>query len=336
MLFRTSGLLPTDVLAKTDPRYESAAYGDAMIRLNRWTRRAAPVVGISIAAGAALIASMTSPWLYALALVGFGTYLTLTVAKPRVPWNHDYRAPLLVLRSFTDLRTKLGDELPTVEFALGGGGRLSFIWHMGEALWDRCRIIFLEEEETEADLKVFGIVLKTADNWEQQALHIAVAAWAILIFPAATPSCLREMQLLRDHDLLHKVIVAMPPTANRLAQVVRVVTGNGLLATANHAEAWSSLRTEMLRHGYSLPPYDPSGMFYVPQRDYSARSVVKLANDWEWLRLFDAVAGPGILDEPLWDLLSSMDAFENDRREWGIGGLAMKMALEHVDRQMGP
>src|SRR5712664_4244203 len=101
-----------------------------MIRSARWFRNAAPAIGIGIAAGIALLASRTSEWLYGFLPFAFIPYLTLTVSKPRLPWNHDYRAPLLVLRSFTDLRAKVGSELPT-DFGLGAG-RLSYTWHLGD------------------------------------------------------------------------------------------------------------------------------------------------------------------------------------------------------------
>lgn len=316
--------LPTDNLPKSDPRYEDALYGDAMIRLTRWIRFAAPLVGIGIAAVVMFIASRTSHWVYSLALVGFFVYMFMAVGKPRVPWGYDYRAPLLVLRSFTDERSKLGDQLPYGEFPSAGDGQQNpYVWQLGDALWDCCRVIFLSDEPNRAELEVFGIVIKTADDWQNVLLRIARSAWAIVVFPATTPSCLDEMRLLGDSGFLSKTIVVMPPNEWRgFTRILGTVLGSGGLERADHAESWGSLKAEMSKHGFNFPPYDDAGQFYVPAQDFSPQKIVKLNHVLNWHPLMQAVPGPGVLEESLWRLLDGCHALENDRREWGEGGLA--------------
>jgi hypothetical protein len=315
--------LPTDKLPKSDPRYQDALYGDAMIRLTRWLRFSAPLVGIGIAAIIAWIASRTWHWVFALMPLGFVVYMFLAVSKPRVPWHCDYRAPLLVLRSFTDERSKLGDQLPYGELPAAGDGQQNpYIWQISEALWDCCRVIFLGEEPNLAQLEVFGIAIQTTDNWQQAMLKIARSAWAIMVFPATTPSCLEEMALLRDSGLLNKTIVIMPPNEwTGLTRIIGTVLGYGGLEHAKHAESWDALKTEMSKYGYHFPPYDAAGEFYVPTTNFAPQKVIKLNHSLKWKPLMQAVPGPGILQESLQKLLNGCNAFENDRRQWGKGGL---------------
>jgi hypothetical protein len=183
----------------------------------------------------------------------------------------------------------------------------------------------LEDEPNEADVKVFGIVVKTGNGWEEVVMQIARSAWAILLFPSTTPSCLREVSLLHEkEDLLDKVILVMPPMESRGQKLIRWLTGGIGQEVADHAGPWELLRTEMAREGYKLPSYEPGGMFFTPKDDLSSRSVVRLDHELDWSRLSDLVPGPGVLRNPLGHLLKDWPALENDRRDWGVGGLASK------------
>jgi hypothetical protein len=204
-------------------------------------------------------------------------------------------------------------------------GQVPYIWQLGLELWDLCRIVFLEDEPNKAEVKVFGIVVKTANGWEQVLMHIARFAWAILLFPSTTPSCLREMSLLRQNtSLLEKTILVMPPMESRGQKFVRWLTGGIGQEVADHSGPWELLRTEMAREGYKLPPYEPGGMFFTPKDDFSPRSVVRLDHELDWSRLSDLAPGPGVLRDSLGRLLEGCPALENDRRDWGVGGLASK------------
>jgi hypothetical protein len=215
-----------------------------------------------------------------------------------------------------------GDMLDHQEMYLG---QVSYIWQLSHELWDRCRIIFFEDEPTEAEVKVFGIVVKTGDGWEQVLMQIARSAWVILLFPSTTPSCLLEMRLLREKEgLLDKVILVMPPMESRSQKLFRWLTGGMGQAGPNHAEPWELLRTEMAREGYNFPSYEAGGMFFTPKDDFSIRSVARLKHNLDWSRLSDLRPGPGVLRESLGRMLAGYPALENDRREWGVGGLASK------------
>lgn len=316
--------LPSDLLPKDDLRHDFARYADSMVRLTRWRVRLAIPIALILGAGTFFLLQRFSVKIgFGVALpLGFVVYAILQKRLCRVPWVYDYRAPVLVLRSFSDDRAKLGDELPPGDYG-GGGGRNPFIWQLTQALWDWCRVILLQEEANERGLQLSGIVMKPADDWKDVVLSVAQRAWVVLVFPASTTSCIEELELLVSNSLLAKTVIYMPPSAGRVTRIVTTVLGQPPSDTEENAERWERLRDDLRRAGWQLPSYEPRGLLYTPNPDFSIAASIDLRhNDYPWSRLPELAPGPGVLPEPLWNVVRCGQAFEADDPDQDLGGVA--------------
>lgn len=314
--------LPTEIMARTDVAYEHADYGDSMIRLTRWLRRLSIPTAVLVGAAVGFVGSMLATWLSAAGLLaGFFVMIWLQTRVCRVPWANDFRQPVLILRSFTDQRTKAGGTLAAVEFDPSPGGRNPYVWQLPQAIWDWGRVILLQEEENDAGLEVFGIVLTPDKDWESVVLDVARKSWAIVVFPADTPGSVAELRLLDEHGLLHKTVVFMPPMPSARASILGALFGTP--ADESHDVDWEGLRRSLAQQGFQLPKYDRQGMLYVPTASLDVDHGILLRhNDCPWRRLPELLPKPGCLAEPLWNVLNHGQAFEADDPTRSLGGVA--------------
>ena len=211
----SAGKLPSDLLDPTDKRHRLAAIGDGFIR--RGLRR--HCLGPWVFYGLLLMIILAVALGYLNAI--YGTFPAMMVwiimggSIPAVPWFWDFRRPVLALRSFTETRTKIGEYDRGSGESWDVGGRNSYLWEMGLRLWSTARVIGMSHEESDFGT-YFGIVVYEDNDWLDQLLRIADASWVIVVFPASTPSCVRELKALSSRaDLLSKTVVFMPPVSDR-------------------------------------------------------------------------------------------------------------------------
>jgi len=317
--------LPTDVLDLDDPRRPAAAVGDAMIRFTRRLHDAALPAGVLFVIAGLVLFSGSNGWAGSiLLLVAPHVYFGLRAPLPRIGWLNDYRAPLLVLRSFTDERTKRGPDLPADDWD-HVPRRNDHLFFIGRSLWDRCRVIILGGE-VETGYPLFAIEVRVLDEeWEARLRTIASSAWAILVLPSNTDGCVRELELLADDPtLLDRTVVFMPPDE-----------GSGSRASEGAGAEWERLRAELGHRGFRLPPYRRSGLLYRPDPTFGIRAAAELPGWRDWRRIERLVPGPAVLDRSLWDVLEEgRDAFESGRDDLPEGGVSMSMMMRHVEAQM--
>ena len=75
---------------------------------------------------------------------------------------------------------------------------------------------------------------------------------------------------------------------------------------------------------------------YLPNADFSVLRAITLGGATRWEDLPDLVAGPGVAELSLYDLLKDVNAVESQAPDWGRGGQAgymlRKDALKLADK----
>jgi hypothetical protein len=271
------------------PDYDSVV---ALIQLDRLAQRWAwcvfivPLLGV-VATSAVGASENAVFWtLLGLGLPSAAVFMKLRVPTPRFRWRDDFRGPLLVLRSFSDDRTRTGELMTGDEFGTHGPTPDNFVWQAALALWDVGRVVILKRE-ADVVTEVYGIVIEsTEEEWRADLECAARGAWAILLFPSSTPGVVEEMAFIRDRGLLWKTVVFMPPSERgwRWFSSIRH-------APPDYATRWAELRDELRPHCFHLPPYRPGGLFFTPDRNYGARKVLDLEHDhYPWRRIVQLVS----------------------------------------------
>jgi hypothetical protein len=288
-------------IPRDDPRWELADFGERMLKRAELGRKTAWLTALAWAGiwfGASAVTGVG--WLMILAMFAYAIYSFGRSVKPRIPTDVDFRKPILVLRSYS--------ERELVDFFwfdddTGHGGWDSQLTAISADLWDWPRVlIFLGEESLNAS-HVNAIELRPSDpDWEDAFEQTLESTWFVVVFPAATKCCRRELRLLPVYEALPKTIVVMPPGHEA-------------------AERWEKTREALRNMGVNLPPHDPKGMFYLPNEDYSIRQSVSLdgAKYLDWTKLKRLAPAFDILDLPLAQCLPH-PFFEHGREDMGEGG----------------
>ena len=310
--------MPSQVLPRSDVRYRYARRGDGMVSRTRWGRRV-PLFSTLVLLIVLLCVAPSFSFLSIAA--GFILLGLLGDLFCLVPWIYDFRPPILVFRSFSDERTRVGEVLESTDFG-PSPGRNPYIWQLTQAMRDWCRVIILQREVFEADdsLKLRAIVVEPDDNdWERVAITVARHCWLIIVFPSSSSGCIRELVLLRAHNLLSKTVVWMPPMSG-LSQ-----SSNG----ADHEKHWNQLREELRTSGFNLPEYNPQGMFYIPDSSLSIATYIDLHhNNCAWKRLPELIPNPSVSAKSLWNILCGGQAYEAVDPAKTIGGVVADEGLQ--------
>jgi hypothetical protein len=319
-------LLPSEILTPLDWRYAYAKLGDTLVIWTRWRIRLAIPIAIAVIGLLILftrtigLGNVIAPIM--LILAGFIVYMLLDSRVCRVPWVYDYRPPILVLRSFSDERSKLGDELPTNVFD-ARGGKNPYVWQLTQALWDWSRIVMFQLETFDARVSMSAVIIEPVNDWEKAVIKIAERSWLVLIFPASTPSCIRELDLLRDNGLLSKTVLFMPPSQTLSIKLLSLLTGQ-IPTQSTQADSWEQLRIELLGFGFEFPTYDKKGMLFTPTEAFAINNSISLNNNaYSWKRLRELVPGPGVAEEPLWNTVCNGNAYEAEDKQKRVGNTSV-------------
>jgi hypothetical protein len=313
--------LPSDVLPIDDPRRDPAEFADSMIKTTRWIRfLALPITVLVISVAAWIAVGLFGRGGYVVVVFGMFLFAFLRVMHTRPAWGCDFRPPFLVLRSHSDLRTKLGDELPVGDDGMPDG-RNPYIWQLSHSLWDWGRMILLLDETPDSRLRVNAVILKTQENdWQQSVLSVARRCWLVVVFPSPTKGCVEELCMLAsDPGLLEKTILFMPPTPKGLNRFLS--RGN-----ADFSADWEAVRMELSAHKFNLPAYDPRGMLFVPTEVFDVKRSISLKHvEGPWERLCELVERPVVSADSLWNILNYGMAYESEDSERQLGWLDAKL-----------
>lgn len=185
----------------------------------------------------------------------------------------DARPSILVLRSFTASTLTIGS---IVRHRRGPSQyRDTFIDVLTRGAQSFGILVALgipPKELSTAELEQILFLSFDDAEWFAAFLVAARAARMILLVPDITASAAREIVAVRDHGMLDKTIVAMPPTlpersAWDFVEVFRRV---------DLRNRWEVVRDVWRQKSVHLPPYQESGMLYVPGANFAPRVVVEL------------------------------------------------------------
>lgn len=101
------------------------------------------------------------------------------------------------------------------------------------------------------------------ENWFEAFLELSDRARVIVILPSLSISLLKEINSLRERNLLYKVLVIMPWI-------------NSAGRSINRIEIWETMRIKLKKEDIKLPPYSPDGLVYIPNENLSSRAHAKL------------------------------------------------------------
>ena len=314
--------LPSELISADDPRFEPAKKGDKIITEGRCWRILHPLIALTILFTMVnLTVALGGKAAYAIiSLPPLVVYLIISRSRfPCPPWTLDYRPPILVLRSHTDERVKLGARLEYEEMDPQGPARQSHILDLSCALWDWGRVVLLRQERMGLGARLQVLIVETKDlDWVLKFEEIGRGAWVILMFPSSTPGCLEEMRLLASNlPMLRKTIVFMPPTGAGISSYFAFFD-------PNYAKEWDELVQEIAPAGFHLPNYDPRGMLYMPNPDFSIAHMIPLNHKRvPWQLMVQLVPNPRMGVAHLADLIGDSPAYESWKGagKWGQGGM---------------
>ena len=177
----------------------------------------------------------------------------------------DKRPPLLLLRSFSNnqlthaAETVFGIRLPTFMARAERG----FLYFLGLATASLGRSVAIGNP---SECLVFGqqmwglehfYVESDDKRWVDLFMIMARAARVILLIPETSPGIEREMHTLVKRKLTGKALVFMPPLAPKGMSNRKV------------ARRWEDVRAFWEGKGMALPAYNPLGLVYRPNKDFS-------------------------------------------------------------------
>lgn len=197
----------------------------------------------------------------------------------------DERGFFLILRSFhqTEPHETSGGSLD-MEGRLPAPAK-SLLPLLGKAIIEIGVPILIGEPKLDNTSETWpGITIRTTDqNWREAFNYLAHACRAILLIPADTPGSLEEMETIQHTNLCHKTIIFMPPPIYYHG-LSRYQTGayedQGWFGAFKDIDkkvllekeiAWNNLRDRLSIKGIQLPPFEPNGYLYLPNRDLSVR-----------------------------------------------------------------
>lgn len=274
-------------LSERDARYSLAWESEWMLCVAKLERLLGFPTGLAIGLIYYwLFVASGSPWFLVFgAPFGFLIWAVMATTSPRITCELDFRPPILVLRSGTNRELVKSMYIPHDD--TGPGGRTSLLWLMGNQLWNWPRLVYFLNEETLNDDGVFAIQLRPSDeSWEEVLKEVVGVAWFIVVIPGATRSCIRELRLLVEWEVLDKVIVAMPPE-------------RGLVSAA---EEWNQAADALRDVGFAFPKHESDGLFYVPNINFSPAASVTIG-EFNWTRMESLLPKFSCLNRSLADSL---------------------------------
>lgn len=203
----------------------------------------------------------------------------------------DDRAPFLASRSVSD--PDLTIEEPTLEEGCSSHGA-TLLPELAGAIAEYGRLVTIGREipgwdgisRTGGSAPGVNFVAFDMPDpvWRDLFLWAARCAQTIFVLPGVTTGAALEIRLLEANDWLSKTIVIMPPTPKRLAGC---------------SWTWFGSRWDMSTKGSNVtsrrwPPYDPRGLLYRPNPDFSINKSEVLDYQWTAGSIQRALAGLGV------------------------------------------
>jgi len=254
--------------------HEYIMRGDRLVQTTATIRRWSWVTILPLGAWGLLAGFLHTSWWFTAAAAAFFTWILVHGSFTFVPWVADFRPPILMLRSHEDDRTK---DAGIMTDDILYGHRLHYMGLAALNFQQVCRVVVVHHED-HGDADNLVVVMTDDTSWESSVVHVARDAWAVVVFPADSPGCLRELELLKEHKLLDKVAVYMPASSSLSFRILAYAIGQPK-SIRRYADDWEELRLSMQSHGYNLPGYYPAGLLYKPLPDFSVRKAVSLGHN---------------------------------------------------------
>ena len=298
---------------ETIPRFGLNLLDHRERRMRSWRSRVAAALvtwGIAILVGTVLVPDHAKPLL----IVGIAGFLLIKLI-PQKPFGMgdlleeydpclDDRPPILILRSFhqPDLKTSptryhipMPDPsgLMEVEYPCASIGGATGYGHGGGdppvrvpgkplaevvayALKTVGPVVTFEREFGSGAYyrdSIMIVLRASSENWIQPFQLLADAAQCIILLPGTTRGLAIEINELRVSSRLGKTLVLMPPTPEYgFLMSLFVLTDDA----DKYRQAWHMLQQFGETMGCSFPDYEPSGLIYLPNPDFSIREAHRL------------------------------------------------------------
>lgn len=226
----------------------------------------------TILMGAITIGALAITTFGGLALVAPGGFFETVKLYSGLDPEKDDRCVFVCSWSFEDRRLSVGSPRHSSDFRRTIPPR-DLIAELDEALQRQGRVFLVLNEQARStaprDYFVEPNTIDVVDNtgaWLTTFHRLAEASRAIFIFPLLTDGVIEELRLLKEHGLLSKCMIVMPPAVHVLGQMEdeRIWM----------RDRWHEVRSQS--PGLRLPEYDPHGMVYVPSPDFSVGLAMSL------------------------------------------------------------